>query len=249
LIKAVIIDDEPVHHDVMKRNLNSFCPEVKVVAQLYSGEECIKQLPRLNVDILFMDIQLGDMNSFELLQKLPNSDYHIIFITSYDQYALQAFKVHAIDFLLKPVDGRELVYAIDRAMSQIISREKRQGLFADYAFHKNNKLIVSDTYEYRFIGIEKIMYCKADGNYTDIFYKDDSGIEQKFKDSHNLKYYEDKLLAFGFIRIHQSFLVNKEQVVKIKKKSFEVVMHNNITLPIARERRQLVMDWFSDLFN
>lgn len=247
MINAIIIDDESIHHDILKRNLVQNCPDVNVVAEMFSGKEALEQLPVLDFDILFMDIELGDMNSFELLQRLPFSDLHVIFITSFDNYALQAFKVHAIDYLLKPVHPVELVKAIDRAMSQMLSRERRNNLITDYSLNKNNKLLVSGQNEFRLIDIESITYCKSDGNYTDIFIHDHSGKEEKCTDTHNLKFYEEKLRPFGFIRAHQSFLVNREYVSRIRKNPCEIIMNNGMLIPVARERKQWVMDFFATI--
>lgn len=245
MVRAILIDDEVVHHDVMKHNLATYCPDVKVVAELTSGAECLETIPRISFDILIMDIELGDMNSFEVLQQLALPDLHVIFITSFDKYALQAFKVHAVDYLLKPIEGQELALAIERAMTNIINRERQQGLVAEYSIHKNNKLVVADSHEYRFINIQDIAYCKACGNYTDIYHIDFQGNEVKFTDTHNLKFYEEKLEVFGFIRIHQSYLVNKDHVSRIRKNPFEIILLNHNHLPVARERKHIVLDYFT----
>jgi two-component system, LytTR family, response regulator len=247
MLRAVIIDDEQVHRDVLKRNLSVYCKDIKVVGEFGSGTESLDGLPKLTFDLLFMDIELGDMNSFELLQQLPFTDLHIIFITSFDKYALQAFKVHAVDYLIKPVDGAGLQKSIEMAMSQIIGKDRRMGLISDYSFQKNNKLLLSDSVEYELIGIETITYCKSDGNYTNIFHLDIKGNEIRFTDTHNLKYFEDKLSNYGFIRIHQSYLVNKDHVYKVRKNPFEVVLVNGSSLPVARERKHVVFDFFESL--
>ncbi len=247
MIHSVIIDDQSIHHDILKRNLSLYCPEVKVVAEFFSGTEALLYLPTLKFDILFLDIELEDMNSFEMLQKLPYRDLHIIFITSFDKYAVQAFKVHAVDYLMKPVDGVELSKAIERAMAQIIDNERRLGLISDYSFQKNNKILVTEHNEYKLVDVESILYCKADGNYTDLFQLDSGSVEMKYTDTHNLKYFEEKLKSFGFIRIHQSFLVNKAHVSKIRKNPSEIIMSNGTVLPIARDRKQDILDMFSGI--
>lgn len=245
MIGAVIVDDEPIHHDILKRNLSQFCPGVKVVGEFYSGNETLTALPQLAFDILFLDIELGDMNSFEMLKQLPYTDLHIIFITSFDKYALEAFRYHAVDYLLKPVDGAELSRAIERAMDQIISRERQYKLISDYSFNKNSKLLVADIEEYQLIEISSIIYCKSDGNYTNIYQVDAAGIEIRYTDTHNLKYFEEKLKPFRFIRIHQSYLVNREHVTRIRKNPCEVILSSGRCLPVARDRKQDILDDFS----
>jgi two-component system LytT family response regulator len=247
MIHSVIIDDQSIHHDILKRNLLLYCPEVKVVAEFFSGAEALAHLPTLKFDILFLDIELEDMTSFEMLQKLPYRDLHIIFITSFDKYAVQAFKVHAVDYLMKPVDGIELSKAIERAMAQIIDKERRMGLISEYSIQKNNKILVPEHNEYKLVEIDFILYCKADGNYTDLMQLESNGGELKYTDTHNLKYYEEKLKSFGFIRIHQSYLANKAHVSKIRKNPSELIMSNGTVLPIARDRKQDILDMFSGI--
>jgi two-component system LytT family response regulator len=245
MLLSVIVDDQSNHREILKHNLTQHCPEVKVIAEFSSGKEALIHLPSLKFDILFLDIELGDMNSFEMLQKLPIRDLHIIFITSFDKYAVQAFKVYAIDYLMKPVNGLELSHAIERAMSQIIDKERSLNLVSDYSFQKNNKLLVSEQNEYELIDVDSILCCKAYGNYTEILQLTIQGQDKKFTDTHNLKYFEEKLKSFGFIRIHQSFLVNKKHVSKIRKNPSEVVMVNGTAYPIARDRKQDILDEFA----
>jgi len=245
MIRAVIVDDEANHHDILKRNLSVYCPEVKIVAELFTGEQCLQQLPSMLFDILLLDIELGDMNSFEMLQKMPFTDLHIIFVTSFDKYALEAFRIHAVDYLLKPIDGKALRVAMDRAMLQILSKERRMDLIAEYSMRKNNRIIVPVANEYKLIEIENILYCKSDGNYTDIIYHDGKATERKITDTHHLKHYEEKLKAYGFIRIHQSYLVNKQYVTRIRKNPSEIILSNGSELPIARERKQIIIEYFS----
>jgi len=244
-IRGVIIEDESLHRDLLRRNLAAFCPDVQIVTEFKSGTEALKSLPSVAFDILFLDIELGDMTSFEMLQRMPYKDFHIIFITSFDKYAMQAFKVHAVDYLLKPVEGVQLDQAIKRAMSQIFSAERRYGVISEYSIQKNNRLLISDANEYKLIDFSSIVYCKADVNYTDIFHLDACINLLKSTDTHNLKYYEEKLKPFGFLRIHQSFLVNREHVSRIIKNPCEIVLSTSLVLPVARDRKQEVLDYLS----
>ncbi|NVO21036.1 MAG: response regulator transcription factor [Bacteroidetes bacterium] len=245
MIKGVIVEDQANHRDVLRRNLITYCPDVQIVVELVSGEEALRVLPSLAFDILFLDIELGDMNSFDMLQKLPGKDFHIIFITSYDSYAMKAFEVHAVDYLLKPVDGTKLIDAIKRAMSNIFSTERRIGLVSEYSMSKNNHLLITCTNEYKLVDFSEIFYCRSDINYTDIYYLDESGTLIKSTETHNLKYFEEKLKPFGFLRIHQSYLVNKEHVTRIRKNPCEIVLSNNMSLPVSRDRKQDVIDFFN----
>jgi two-component system, LytTR family, response regulator len=246
MIRGVIIEDESLHREVLRRNLAAFCPDVQIIAEITSGAEALQKLPGLSFDILFLDIELGDMTSFEMLQKLPYQDFHIIFITSFDTYAIQAFKVQAVDYLLKPADGHELNIALRKAMTRIFSPERRYGVISEYSFRKNNRLLIASSNEYKLVDISNILYCKADINYTDVFYLDGNGGIAKVTDTMNLKHYEEKLKALGFMRIHQSYLVNKEHVIRMKKNPCEIELTTSLILPVARERKQEVIDSLSN---
>jgi len=195
-------------------------------------------------DLILMDIELADGQSFEIFSRV-DVRCPVIFTTAYDEFALKAFKVNSVDYLLKPVEGAELSRAIERAMDQIISRERQYKLISDYSFNKNSKLLVADIDEYKLIGISSIMYCKSDGNYTNICQIDADGNEIKYTDTHNLKYFEEKLKLYRFIRIHQSYLVNREHVTRIRKNPCEVILTSGRCLPVARDRKQDILDDFS----
>jgi len=120
-------------------------------------------------------------------------------------------------------------------------------LIADYSLSKNNKILVPEANDYKLITIDRILYCKSDGNYTDIIHIDQGGVESRSTTTHCLKYFEDKLKLYGFIRVHQSYLVNKEHVIRIRKSPSEIILVSGTTLPVARDRKHEVLEFFSGL--
>ena len=218
MINAVIIEDESIYMDDLTEKLNGLETEINIVSKITSGTEALKIVPKINFDLLFLDIELGDMTAFDFLERLKTHDFHIIFVTAFEQYAIKAFKVNAIDYLLKPVKEKELVFAVEKAMQQVFSYDRKQNLMVDYHLSVSNTLCVSDSNYYTYIPCKDILYCESDGNYTKIFYEED-GNNNKMVATKNLLYFEKKLKAFNFIRIHQSVLVNSKLIKKIKYNS------------------------------
>src|SRR5665647_1394686 len=131
MIKAFIIDDEPNCCKTLSMLLDRYCPEVKVTGIFNNGFDAQQALNESTPDLVFLDVQMPKMNGFEMLEKLPSINFHLIFTTSYDQYALKAFKFSAIDYLLKPVDRKELQKAVQKVLqrSQISAAEQLQIMF------------------------------------------------------------------------------------------------------------------------
>src|SRR5574339_894542 len=119
MLKALIIDDEPYCCESLATLLERFCPEVKIAATCYSGTEALAAINECKPDLIFLDIEMPYMNGFELLEKIPAIDFEIIFTTSYDQYAIKAFRFSALDYLLKPIDREDLQKAVQKVIQRL----------------------------------------------------------------------------------------------------------------------------------
>jgi len=247
MIKAVIVEDETIHMEHLKQQLKAVCPEVNVVAEFTSAQQAIRDMTALTFDLLFLDVELGNTTAFELLQKISYPhNYHIIFTSAFNQYAIQAFKVNATDYLLKPIDGKELRLAVSKAMKQIFTTEAKESLLTDYYFTKDQNLVITEKQAYLFLPINNILYCQCDINYTYVFYRECNGTDvskepknsliQKIATSKSLSYLESKLASKGFFRIHQTFLVNKNKIRKMDRHESIIFLDGNIELPISRNR-------------
>ena len=241
MINAAIVEDEAIYLENLEAKLKQFAPEVNIITRISSGKEALQILPKISFDLLLLDIELGDMTAFDLLEKLKTHDYPIIFITSFEQYAIKAFKANAIDYLLKPVDGDELKAAVDKAKEKILTPEKITGLLFDYRLHKSNNLLISEKDEYSLLSFDSIVYCEADGNYTIIHYEVLNKKHKKIA-TKTLKFFDEKLSPFNFLRISQSVLVNGDKVKKIVKKTNQMVMQNGESFPIAKRRKTEVIE-------
>jgi len=246
MINTVIVEDETIFMEDLEEKLKTITPEVNIIAKITSGKEALNLLPKISFDLLLLDIELGDMTAFDLLEQLKTDDISIIFVTSFEQYAIKAFKANAIDYLLKPVDGDELHNAINKTKEKILTPEKIIGLLSDYRLSKSKSLLISEKTEYSLISIDTILYCEADGNYTRIYYEV-LGEKHTKTATKTLGEYEKKLSGFNFLRISQSVLVNGDKVKKIIKRSNELIMLDGTTFTIAKRRKTEIIERLSNI--
>src|SRR4051794_36073823 len=214
MIKAIIVDDEPFCCEALDALLTRYCPDVKVAGSCYSGSKALQEIEEQKPDLIFLDIEMPQMNGFELLQKIPHPGFDLIFTTSYDQYAIKAIKFSALDYLLKPIDRDELQAAVSKV------RERKKPLLTDQLelllqkvqtpARYVNKVAMPTLEGLQMITVNTIVSCASDSNYTIIFLKD----KQKIVVSRTLKDVEEMLEDYSFIRVHHSYLVNINEINK-----------------------------------
>jgi len=226
MINAVIIEDEPLLGKNLAMMLREYCPDVKVVALLDSGKMALDILPVIQYDLIFSDIQLGDMDAFSLFERLENIDQHIIFITAHDEFALNAFKLDAIDYLLKPILPEDLIRAVNRAIERIENRDQSNPLNGAFTAQKSGKILIKSNDEIHFLSPEKIIYCEADGAYTKV-YLEDNDLDHKLVTTH-LKKIDEALPKNLFYRIHDAHIVNCNFIDHIKYQK-RICVLNHIT--------------------
>jgi two-component system, LytTR family, response regulator len=236
-MKAVIIDDELQARSTLKKFLSAYCPEVSVRAEcdsITAGFECI--VNNTAPDILFLDVQLADGDGFDLLQRLPQINFEIIFTTGYNNYAIKAIKYAAIDYLVKPINPEELREAVSRVMKK---KAKYNSLDNPLPSRMNGRIAIADSDGFRVVQLAKIVYCKAEGNYTLFIFSDG----EKILVCKNLKEYECVLPQSSFLRIHNSYLINLEHLKSyVRGRGGQVEMSNGEFLDVARNRKQLLLD-------
>jgi two-component system LytT family response regulator len=228
MINAVIIEDDPLLGKNMEFMIREYCPDIKVVALLDSGNMALDTLPALRYDLIFSDIQLGDMDAFTLFERLQNTNQNIIFITAHDEFALNAFKIDAIDYLLKPIHPEDLIRSVNKALERIVNKDRLTPLFSAFTPQKSGKILIKSNEEIHFISPEKIIYCEADGAYTKV-YLDDNNNDYKLVTTH-LKKIEEVLPKNIFFRIHDAHIVNCNFIDHIKyQKRVCVLNHYTLT--------------------
>lgn len=238
-IRAIIIDDEPAIVNGLMEMLSHECPQVKVVATANDLNQARQLLRSKPIDLAFLDVKLGDSNSFRLLKELYPLDFQVIFITAYDQYAVEAFRFSAIDFLLKPIDPDDLSRSISKAEKVFYTESlhlRLQNLSYNQQSNGRDKTIVLKTFEaYHVVRVKDIIQCEAKGNYTLFHLKNQPGILV----SQTLKKYDEMLTKYNFFRCHQSHLVNMDAVVRFDKRDGgTLVLGNNLSIPVSTRRKE-----------
>lgn len=243
-ISCVIIDDDPFIQELLKDKLHQYFPEISIVGIAKNGYEGIRQLKRLNPDLVFLDVEMSDMTGFEMLSKLESIDFKIIFITSYKHYAIKAIRFNALDYLLKPFDLEELKNAIKRFKSNFGNISKKESIHVALNNLKTKNvseqtLVLKTQQGELHLQLKNILYIEGDRNYSNIHLKQN----KKELVSKTLSDLEELLETKGFFRCHKSYLVNRDHITS-DSNSFQIVLSNGISLPISRRKKDTFKNWY-----
>jgi two-component system, LytTR family, response regulator len=246
MIKAILIDDEVHCLDTLNILLSDYCPEVQVMEQCMSAKQGLAAVEKHKPSLVFLDIEMPTMNGFEFLEQFTEISFAIVFTTSYDQYAIKAIRFSALDYLLKPIDPKELIAAVHKVQTQkhLPSPEQFEMLMnqvkhREGSFHKI-AIPVSEGFE--LIPADQVVRCEADDNYTHLFLKN----KTKIVACRTLKEMEEQLKDFpSFIRVHHSYLVNLNEVTRyVRGEGGYLVMSDGSTVNVSRSRKESLMKWF-----
>lgn len=243
MIKAIIIDDEPNCITALQNDIKMFCPDINIQESCHSAKEGLLSIKRNNPDLVFLDVEMPWMNGFEMLEVLKEDiNFHIIFTTAYDQFAAKAFRVSAIDYLLKPVDSGDLTDAIEKLKRSLQNKEGNgniNNLLQNVKVPPGQQRIAIPTRNgFEFIPVNEIIYCKADGAYTCIHLVNN----KKLLLSKSLGEAEQILPPELFERIHHSLLVNIEHIKQfIKSDGSYLVMNNGDELSVAKSKKEQLL--------
>jgi two-component system LytT family response regulator len=240
-IKAILIDDERNNLINLEQLLKAYCPEVEIIATTMDAATGKTAILQYHPDLLFLDIQMPGKNGFDLLRDLPAYDFEVIFVTAFDQYAIQAVRFAAVDYLLKPLNIEELQQAVGRAMAR--NRNKKKNLQLENLLQllqvqkEEHRIALTTLKETRFIRTPEIVRCESSNNYTAFFLA--SG--EKLTASRPIFEYEELLKDYGFIRCHQSHLVNRKFVKSwVKEDGGYLLMDNGHQVPVSRNKKDVV---------
>ncbi len=238
MLKAIIIDDEAKGRMALAQKLTDYCKEVCIIGEAENGEAGIKLIEKTKPDIVFLDIEMPRMDGFEMLHRLPEKNFHLIFTTAYDQYAIKAIKYAAFDYLLKPIDIDELKLAVSKINTyQHVHTEKKLELL-DQNFHEKNafnKIAISTLDGLLFFEIKDIIRLEANSNYTALYFVSGS----KLVASKTLKDFEDLLPADIFFRVHHSHLINLNYIKRyIKGDGGQIELQNGNYVDVARRKKE-----------
>ena len=238
MITATIVDDEPYSCEALVTLLERYCPDVKVLDICYSAASALVSIKEQNPQILFLDIEMPHMNGFELLEKLPEINFELIFTTSYDQYAIKAIRFSALDYLLKPIDQEELKKAVQKAVNSVKHPLPQQiEILLQKLNHPTipiNKIAIPTMEGLQMLFVENIISCSSDSNYTILHLKN----KQKIIASRTLKEIEEMLEDYSFLRVHHSYLINLNEIEKyIKGDGGSVIMSNGEEVFVSKRRK------------
>lgn len=232
MIRAILIDDESLARDVVKHYLADF-PEIEVVAECNDGFEGLKAIAQHQPDLIFLDIQMPKISGFEMLELL---DQHpaVIFTTAFDEYAIKAFEVNAIDYLLKPIEKLRFDQAMQKLPSKLEKGDQTEELLttASLSPAQQNRVVVKTAGTIKIIPVGDLNYLEADDDYVKL-----NTVDGVFHKNKTMTYFEQTLDAQQFIRIHRSYLINLAQVTKIElkeKDSYVVLLKTGIWLPVSK---------------
>ena len=242
MIKAIIVDDEPYCCEALATLLQRYCPDVRVIDTCYNGETAIRAIEEDKPQLVFLDIEMPQMNGFQMLENLKEINFELIFTTSYDQYAIKAIRVSALDYLLKPIDREELQKAVRLALDRLQSPLPQQmEILLQKLNHTSIGLhrIALPTMEgLQMIPAEMIVRVQSDSNYSILMLKS----KQKIIVSRTLKELEEILDDYSFIRVHNSHLVNLNEVDKyVKGEGGYLLMSDGATVDVSRSRKDTLL--------
>jgi len=242
MIKAIIIDDEQHCIDALKNDIDKYCGNVEIAATCSSGKEGIFAIKKYKPRLIFLDVEMPWMNGFEMLEMLDHIDFCIIFTTAYDKFAAKAFRISAVDYLLKPVDVNDLKIAVKKAEEKILASEgviNIQNLLHNIRQPAQQQKIAFPQREgYEFIPAANILYCLAEGAYTNIYLVGN----KKFLVSKTLGDIEEMLPVDVFQRIHHSTIVNMQHITNlIRSDGGYVMIDNGEKLMISKAKKDMLL--------
>jgi two-component system LytT family response regulator len=231
-IRAVIVDDEELARQMLRECLSSH-PEIEVVAECANGFEAVKSVTELKPDLLFLDIQMPKLDGFEVLE-LIGTDRAVVFVTAYDEYAIRAFEIHAVDYLLKPFSAERFEDALQRAKQRLAGKQPVPAELTVSARSSQpvERIVVKDGTRVHIIPVIKLDYAEAQDDYVALSSEGKKHLKQQ-----TISSLESLLDPSRFIRIHRSYIVNLERVTKIEpysKDNHVVVLTNGSQLPVSR---------------
>ncbi len=239
-IKAIIVDDEQNGRENLRGVLEKFCPNVEILAEAESAISAINCIQEYKPDLVFLDIEMPGGNGFKVLEFFNHSQFKVIFVTAYDQYAIQAIRFSALDYILKPIDALKLKEAIQRFIQARTQEDLRLEQFLKNKELKNQskKIALPFADKIDYVEVENIIQCKGEANYTRIFLS--CGKEHLI--SKPLIEFEEILDGFGFIRTHKTYIVNLYHVnTFIKSDGGYLKMSNGLSVPVSRRKKEFVL--------
>jgi len=240
MMNAIIVEDEPAGRKLLHRMLEEHCPEVKVVEAVASAKDGRKAIARHRPDLVFLDVEMPGESGIEMLRELQPADFQVIFVTAHQDYTIDAIRLSALDYLLKPVRTEELVNAVRRMRDrdEAVDRAEQLKTLVDNLGEKDPKMGISTKRGILFVRISDIVRCESESNYTRIFLAQG----EHHLASKTLKHFEELLGRHNFVRVHQSHLVNTRYIGEyIRGDGGTLVLTNGTSVEVSRRYKEHLM--------
>lgn len=240
-IKAIIVEDEAVSREILRKYLDKYCLNVDLMGEASNINEAHELIEKHELDLVFLDVEMPFGNAFDLLEKVEDRRFETVFVTAYDHYAIEALNSHASYYLLKPISIDELIKAVNH-VTEIKEKENdlQNKVLSPKVSSASGKITIPHQEGFEVIDVNDIVFCKADDNYTEIHLANSKKLVSK-----TLKYFETALFEYNFARIHKSYLVNINAVVKYKKgKGGSVVVSNGKEILVSSSKKGALLSYF-----
>lgn len=248
-MKILVVDNEINIRESIVKLIENFCPFPSEIIEADGVSSGLEAIATTNPDIVFLDVELDDGTGMDLLTKLQVINFHVVFITAYNKYAIDAFRFSAIDFLLKPINPEELIEAFEKIVKNIKNMylqdqlQHMQDSLNKITF-KEKKIVLKDSNSIYFVNVSDIIRCESDGQYTEFWIENSKNIII----SKSLKEYEEMLESYGFIRPHHSHLINTNKILRFNKADGgSLIMQNNDEVPVSQRKKTQILQILDSL--
>jgi two-component system LytT family response regulator len=245
-MKVVVIDNERNIRTSVVDLIKAFCPQITSIDEANGVVSGLKKIHEINPDIVFTDVEMDDGTGMDMLAKLSEIKFQVIFITAHNKYAIDAFRFSAIDFLTKPINPDELAKSVQKAEASMKSRllsEQISVMNEKNVSSEEKKIVLKELDAIHIIKVKDLICCEASGIYTTFYINNNKQIVV----SKNLKEYEEILEPFKFLRVHNSFLINANKIEKFEKSDGGfLIMEGGHRVPVSQRKRDVVMEFLKN---
>lgn len=243
-MKTIIIEDENNSRELLQNLIELYCPNIQIIAHASSVETGYSAIVKHQPELVFLDIKMADGSGFDLLGMFNHISFQLIFTTAYQEFAIQAFQFSAIDYLLKPISPDLLVKSIHKALQRIEKPKLEiEALLENQKQNKPKKIVIKTNTKVYAIRLEEILRMESDSSYTTVYLKNGD----KIMAAKQLKEYEEILSTEGFMRIHQSHLINLEHLFYIHKGKNEAILNDETSIPISLKKKSALLAYLSSI--
>lgn len=251
MIRTILVDDEPRGLNTLKKLLQEYCPELKIVAECADADSAKEKIETLEPQLVFLDISLPGKSSFDMLTEMEQINFEIIFVTAHNEYTLQAFRYSAVDYLVKPIDEDLLADAVKRATKKIAAASVNNNIHTllhniqKPTSNQEMKLCIPSLKGFQVVDLKDILFCEASGSYTNFYFTNNSTICS----AKPIYEYEELLSDAGFVRIHKSYLVNLLHIKEyVRGEGGSVILSNSKEVEVSRRRKDIFLNRMKEFY-